>query len=196
MFSHTPHGFSIVARCHKLTRADFHFDSFCRRKRLGIVLMLHIITIETLVDSLHCLNKYIIFKMTAIVCPKDNIRIYLQRIYDLEKKKTSNTFVCEEIMLMIKPPEQKRMKVILFIRYHFTLMVCCFSVSPCQQLMLEISVFFTHLLSEKKTNAKVKLFSKFFSWLLFKPVVVSVVSTVAQWVLKYFPMTDSFWLKT
>jgi len=69
--------------------------------------MLHIITIETLVDSLHCLNKYIIFKMTAIVCPKDNIRIYLQRIYDLEKK-TSNTFVCEEIMLMIKPPRAKK----------------------------------------------------------------------------------------
>jgi len=148
MFSHTPHGFSIVARCHKLTRADFHFDSFCRRKRLGIVLMLHIITIETLVDSLHCLNKYIIFKMTAIVCPKDNVRIYLQRIYDLEKK-TSNTFVCEEIMLMIKPPEQKRMKVILFIRYHFTAMV-----SPCQQLILEISVFFTHLLSEKRQMPK------------------------------------------
>jgi len=67
--------------------------SFCRRKRLGIVLMLHIITIETLVDSLHCLNKYIIFKMTAIVCPKDNIRIYLQRIYDLEKKK-HQTLLC------------------------------------------------------------------------------------------------------
>lgn len=54
------------------------------------------------------------------------------------------------------------MKVILSIHHNFTLMVCCFSVSPCQQLMLEISVFYTHLQSEKRQMPKQNFVKSFF----------------------------------
>lgn len=119
--------------------------------------MLHIITIETNVDSQHCLNKYIICKMTArIVCPRDHIRICLQSIYDLEKT-SSSLYVRKSCYspLMIKPSSKKTMKVIFTsIHHNFTLIVCCYSVSLRQQWMLEISVFYTHLQSEARQMPK------------------------------------------
>lgn len=120
----------------------------CRRKHFGIMLMLHIIAKATNVNSLHCLNKCIICKMTEK-------SICLQSIYDLKKKiklfsgysiKKKKT-LCSIVSCLMNDESH-----LMSFHYNFTLIVCsqCFTMSAVDV----ISVYYTHLQSEGRQMPK------------------------------------------